>query len=179
REEDDALKFIPEGYLDTIKDKIKDSVEELSKEELSNIFTWFSSIYPADNEEIKTQLFINGIDLFYEIPTSEHVKTFLQILSDYEKSAKEHLDYIVDAQNFNQFLIYGIFFTEIISKDKKQDNILSDYLKSDYQTLFLLAENQCKEKNFEEKNGLILQRNFVELYDQTKFYKGSIIQLEQ
>ncbi|WP_027374672.1 MULTISPECIES: hypothetical protein [Chryseobacterium] len=179
REEDDALKFIPEGNLDTIKDKIKDSVEELSKEELSNIFTWFSSIYQADNEEIKTQLFINGIDLFYEIPTSEHVKTFLQILSDYEKSAKEHLDYIVDAQNFNQFLIYGIFFTEIISKDKKQDNILSDYLKSDYQTLFLLAENQCKEKNFEEKNGLILQRNFVELYDQTKFYKGSIIQLEQ
>ncbi|PWN70311.1 hypothetical protein C1631_010040 [Chryseobacterium phosphatilyticum] len=182
REEENIQKFLsgnPQANLEIIKEKIKDSVEELSKEELSTLFAWFSTLYPADHEEVKTQLFINGIDLFYEIPSTNHVQPFLQVLSDYEKFSKEQLDYIVDAKNFNQFLIYGIFFTEIINKEQGRENILSDYLKSDYQTLYLLAENQCREQNFNEESGLILQRDFAELYDQTKFYKGSIIQLDQ
>ncbi|ROI02598.1 hypothetical protein EGI16_13285 [Chryseobacterium sp. G0240] len=181
REEENILKFLQTDRntdLEIIKDKVKDSVEELTKEELLHIFSWFSTIYPSDHEEIKTQLFINGIDLFYEIPSTAHVNGFLEILSDYEKNVHQHLDFIVNAQNFNQFLIYGIFFTEIINKGQGQENILSDYLKPDYESLYQLAEHQLNIKNNIEKSNPQLQHYFMDLYDLTKFYKGSIIQLE-
>ncbi|MGU3376263.1 hypothetical protein [Chryseobacterium sp. M5A1_1a] len=180
REEENILNFLqPNGKasLEIIKDKVKNSVEELTKEELLSIFSWFSKMYHSDDEEIKTQLFIHGIDLFYEIPSTNHVENFLQILSSYEKLFQQDLNYIVNAQNFNQFLIYGIFLTEIINKEQGKENILSDYLKSDYQSLYVLAEKQSKLNGFEEKNNADLQRYFSDLYDLTKFYKGSIIQL--
>ncbi|AZA80474.1 hypothetical protein C1637_22920 [Chryseobacterium lactis] len=181
REEENILNFLQndtQTHLETIKEKVKDSVEELTKEELSNIFSWFHALYPSDHEEVKTQLFVHGIDLFYEIPSTEEAQHFLQILSDYEKFSQQHLDYIVNAQNFNQFLVYGIFFTEILTREQGKENILSDYLKPDYPDLYVLAENQSREQNFDGNKGLILQHDFTELYDLTKFYKGSIIQLE-
>lgn len=180
REEENFLSFLqPDGKrsLEIIKDKVKDSVEELTREELLNIFSWFSKAYPSDHEEIRTQLFINGIDLFYEIQSPVHTEYFLKILSDYEKLSQENLNYIVNAQNFNQFLIYGIFLTEIINREKGKENILSDYLKPDYRSLYALAENHSESKNWDEKNSTDLQRYFNDLYDLTKFYKGSIIQL--
>lgn len=181
REEEDIQKFLqsdPNVNLEIIKDKVKDSVEELTKEELSRIFSWFNTLYPSGSEEIKTQLFINGIDLFYEIPSRDQVKSFLQVLSEYEKTSQQQLNYIVDAEHFNQFLIYGIFLTEILNKESRNENVLFDYLKSENQSLYLLAENQCKEKSSNGESSLILQHDFVELYDLTKFYKGSIIQLD-
>ncbi|MDN3691593.1 hypothetical protein QWZ06_04665 [Chryseobacterium tructae] len=180
REEENFLSFLqPDGKasLEIIKDKVKDSVEELTREELLNIFSWFSKAYPSDHEEIKTQLFINGIDLFYEIQSPLHTQNFLQILANYEQLSKENLNYIVNAQNFTQFLIYGIFLTEMISKEQGKENILSDYLKPDYQSLYALAENHSEVKNLDEKSNTDLQRYFNDLYDLTKFYKGSIIQL--
>ena len=135
-------------------------------------------MYSSDHEETKTQLFINGIDLFYEIPTTLHAENFLQILSDYEKLQKQDMNYIVDSKNFNQFLIYGIFLTEIINREQHPDNILCEYLKPDNQSLYLLAENQCGLKDFDHKLIPDLQHYFTDLYDLTKFYKGSIIKLE-
>lgn len=181
REEENILNFLQpdaRAHLEIIKNKVKDSIEELSPEELLIIFSWFSNTYSSDHEEAKTQLFINGIDLFYEIPSTDHAENFLQILTHYEKLAQQHLDYIVDAQHFNQFLIYGIFFTEILNREQGNENILSDFLKPDYQSLYLLAENQCKSKDFDEKVIPDLQNYFTDLYDLTKFYKGSIIKLE-
>ncbi|MBB6331558.1 hypothetical protein HNP24_002508 [Chryseobacterium sediminis] len=181
REEENILKFLPSDAKDTlesIKNKVKDSVEELTQEELLLIFQWFSKVYSSDHEETKIQLFINGIDLFYEIPTTVHAENFLQILSDYEKLLKQDMNYIVDSKNFNQFLIYGIFLTEIINRDQHQDNILCEYLKPDNQSLYLLAENQCGSTEFDGKIIPDLQHHFTDLYDLTKFYKGSIIKLE-
>lgn len=180
REEENFLNFLqPDGKasLEIIKDKVKDSVEELTREELLNIFSWFSKAYPSDHEEIRTQLFINGIDLFYEIQSPVHTEHFLQILSDYEKLSQENLNYIVNAQNFNKFLIYGIFLTEIINREQGKENILSGYLKPDYQSLYTLAENHSELKHWDEKKSMDLQHYFNDLYDLTKFYKGSIIQL--
>ncbi|WP_284463269.1 hypothetical protein [Chryseobacterium sp.] len=180
REEENILNFLqPNGKanLEIIKDKVKDSVEELTKEELLSIFSWFSKMYHSDDEEIKTQLFIHGIDLFYEIPSTNHVENFLQILSNYEKLFQQDLNYIVNAQNFNQFLVYGIFLTEIINKEQGKENILYDYLKSDYESLYVLAEKQSKLESFEKNDSANLQHYFSDLYDLTKFYKGSIIQL--
>lgn len=180
REEENFQNFLmPDAQisLEVIKDKVKDSVEELTREELLNIFLWFSKAYPSDHEEIKTQLFINGIDLFYEIQKPVHTETFLRVLSEYEKLSRENLNYIVNAQNFNQFLIYGIFLTEMINREQGKENILSDYLKPDYPALYTLAENHSELKTLDDKNNADLQKYFNDLYDLTKFYKGSIIQL--
>ncbi len=78
REEENFQKFLPSDAkinLEVIKDKVKDSVEELTREELFNIFLWFSKRYPSDHEEIKTQLYINGIDLFtkFNHPSTERL----------------------------------------------------------------------------------------------------------
>lgn len=180
REEENFLHFLqPEGKanLELIKDKVKDSVEELSQQELLNIFLWFSKAYPSDHEEVKTQLFINGIDLFYEIQTPTHTQNFLKLLAEYEQLSQENLNYIVNAQNFNQFLIYGIFLTEMINREQGKQNIFCDYLKADHPSLYALAENHSGLKNSDVQSNAELQKYFNDLYDLTKFYKGSIIQL--
>ncbi|MCQ9635919.1 hypothetical protein MP477_13255 [Chryseobacterium sp. WG23] len=178
QEEESIMNFLQTtdtAQLETIKEKIKESVDELTREEMMNIFSWFSHKYPSDPEETKTQLFIHGIDLFYEIPSNDKVQSFQQILSDYEKYAQQPMGYIVNSQNFNKFLIYGIFVTALLHKD--QENILSDYLKTDHQDLYVLAENQLYLKEPDIQNSTNLQLYFNDLYDMTKFYKGSIIQL--
>lgn len=181
REEDQMMQFLPDDArvsLEIIRKKVKDSVENLTKDELSTIFAWFSSLCPSDMEETKTQLFINGIDLFYEISHENRVKSFQQLLSDYENFSQQNLEFIMDSRNFNQFLIYGIFFTNMASEEKGSVHMLSHYLKSDHPTLYTFAEDQLK-KNPEIENRPELQRYFEDLYDLTRFYKGSIIKFEQ
>lgn len=182
REEENIVRFLQDDAkvsLEIMKNKVKDSVENLSKEELLSIFTWFSSVYAADREEVKTQLFIHGLDLFYEIPKEENVKNFQDLLKDYENYSKQNLDFMVNAQNFNQFLIYGLFFTDIALKEKGNCTILSHYLKSDYSSLYTFAEEQFHSKSPDHHNDMELQHYFGELYDLTKFYKGSIIKLDR
>ena len=91
REEDSILQYMQDDKktsLELIKKKVLDNVDSLSKEELLNLFEWFNAKYKTDPEEVKTQLFIHGIDLFYEIPQSSNIQSFQQILSDYEKYSK-------------------------------------------------------------------------------------------
>lgn len=181
REEENIMKFLQEDArvsLEIIKNKIQDSVDQLSKEELSSIFNWFSHMYPSGSEENKTQLFIHGIDLFYEIPEESNVKSFQQLLSDYENFSKQHLDFKLNSQNFNEFLIFGLFFTDIALKEKGSCTILSHYLKTDHPSLYAFAEDQFREKGSEQDNDSELQHYFGDLYDLTKFYKGPIIKLD-
>lgn len=180
REEKNVLNFLNEDKktsFELIKTKIKDSVENLTKEELLQIFSWFNNEYKTDREEVKTQLFINGIDLFYEIPSTVDVVNFQQILSDYENYSKQKLNHLVDVQHFNQFLIYGIFYTGIKNQYK---NISVDILKQDYKNLYSFAENQFSSngKIFENEDLVLnIYNYFTDLYDLTKYYKGSIIKL--
>lgn len=180
REEKNVLNFLNDDKktsIEIIKKKVKDSVETLTQEELLQIFNWFNSEYNSDKEEVKTQLFINGIDVFYEIPSESHVNSFQKILSDYEKHSSCNLNFISDCENFNQFLIYGIFYTEMIKKE--EESISSRFLKSDYKNLYILAENQFNLNGIDKGNNVNLYNYFAELYDLTKFYKGSIIKLHQ
>ncbi|MDR2236350.1 MAG: hypothetical protein LBE92_09510 [Chryseobacterium sp.] len=182
REEEGIMKFLPDDAkvsLEIIKKKVKDSVEHLTKEELATIFDWFSSFCPSDHEEAKTQLFINGIDLFYEISHENRVKNFQQLLSDYENYSQQKLEFMMNSQNFNQFLIYGMFFTDLASEGKGSVNMLSHYLKPDHPGLYNFAEDQFKANGPEIENPTELQRYFGELYDLTRFYQGSIIKLDQ
>lgn len=181
REEKNILDFLPDDKktsLEIIKNKITDSLETLTREELLPIFSWFNSQYKTDREELKTQLFINGFDFFYEILSENHVKNFHQILHDYEKYSKHHLNYITDVQKFNQFLIYGIFYTDMIKRDEK--NILRDFLKSDYKDLYVFAESQFNANGGNltmEDDAFTIYNYFSDLYDMTKYYKGAIIKL--
>lgn len=179
REEKQVINFLDDDKkvsLEIIKNKVKDSVENLNKEELLNIFSWLKAEYPSDKEEIKTQLFVNGLDIFYEIPTDDNIKRFQQILSDYEKISQRSFKYKFDSENFNQFLIYGIFFTGMEAKEKGEENIIAEYLRPNHKDLYSLAQNQFLSGNF--INSENIYQYFTDLYDLTKFYKGSIIQLQ-
>lgn len=178
REETQVLNFLKKDKktsLEIIKNKLTESVESLTKEELLSIIDWFENEYQSDKEEIKTQLFINGIDVFYEIPQKDHVDNFQKILSDYEKNAQCHLNFTFNCDSFNQFLIYGIFYTGMVIQG--EENILSRYLKYDHQKLFSLAENQFSLNGVDKGNTDHLYRYFTDLYDLTKFYKGNIMKL--
>lgn len=182
REEQNVLDFLDDdkkASLEIIKQKVKDSVENLTKEELLNIFSWFNNNYHSDSEEVKTQLFINGIDLFYEIPSTSDVHSFQQILSDYEKYSQQRLNYKIDSEEFNRFLIYGIFYSAMAQKNDDH-TILADFLKTEHKTLFSFAEEQFRAGDgglIPEASPQNIYNYFSDLYDSTKFYKGSIIKL--
>jgi len=177
REEETALQFLKKDQktsFELIKKKVQENAENLNKEELEDIFNWFASKYSSDPEEMKTQLFVHGFDIFYEIHDAEQVENFNQILSDYEKYSNEHLGYQVNSENFNRFLIYGIFFTGLV--DQKNENYLSDYLQLNHKDLYSFAEQEFQAKN----NDFSHEKNFTDfekLYDCTKFYKGFIVKL--
>ncbi|WP_415328727.1 hypothetical protein [Chryseobacterium sp. MMS23-Vi53] len=180
-EESSVLQYLDDDKktsLELIKKKLQEDVNSLSKQELLNLLEWFNAKYNSDYEEVKTQLFVHGIDLFYEIQTSAKVESFQQILSDYEKYSHQNLEYISDAEKFNQFLIYGIFYTGFANQEKGEENVFVDYLKLDHKNLYAVAEGEFHSKN----NDLIVKENiynnFIDLYDSTKFYKGSIIKLQ-
>lgn len=177
REEETALQFLKKDQktsLELIKKKVQENAESLSKEEVEDIFNWFASKYSSDPEEMKTQLFVHGFDIFYEITDSLQVEKFNQILSDYEKYSMQHLGYKFKAEDFNRFLIYGIFFTGLVHQ--KNENYLSDYLQLNHKDLYSFAEQefQVKNKDFSHENNF---PDFEKLYDCTKFYKGFIMKL--
>ena len=176
REEESILNYLDDDKktsLELIKKKVQENVDTLSKEELLHIFDWFKAKY-NDSEEVKTQLFVHGIDVFYEIASSD-IQNFLQILSDFEKHSNGKLNYIVDSNHFNQFLIYGIFFTGLINKEKGEESYQSDFLKSDYNNLYSLAETEFNSKSPEIiLSNQNLYNHFTNLYDCIKFYKGLI-----
>lgn len=177
REEETALQFFKEDRktsFELIKKKVQENAESLGKEEVEDIFNWFASKYSSDPEEMKTQLFVHGFDIFYEINDAEQVEKFNQILSDYEKYSNEYLEYQVNYENFNRFLIYAIFFTGLVQQNN--ENYLSDYLQLNHKDLYSFAEQEFQAKNNEfshEKN----YPDFEKLYDCTKFYKGFIMKL--
>ncbi|WP_326984915.1 hypothetical protein VUJ46_10410 [Chryseobacterium sp. MYb264] len=178
REEKTVLDFLEadsKTSLELIKNKIQGGIHSLSKEELLSLFSWIDNLCNADHEELKTQLFTNGIELFYEIPEDSQVKNFQQIASDYEKISQKNLNFITSSENFNQFLIYGIFFTTLSNKEKPEDNICYNFLKSDNKSLYLLAEEQFNANYFETVPNM--NTYFSNLYDLTKYYNGSIIKL--
>lgn len=191
-EEDNVLHFLHNDKtgLELIKDKLQDSIECLTPDELRQLFNWFKFQYAShsvngevkSNDEVKTQLYINGIDLFHEIPPVL-APTFDSIQKDYEKVSQSNLQYISDAEKFNRFLLYGLFYTSLAQEDESEKRILVDYLKSQYPAIYETAESEFNDKinktGLTEFNstGIILFDNFSELYDSTKFYKGSIIQM--
>ncbi|MEC3876631.1 hypothetical protein [Chryseobacterium salviniae] len=176
-EETSILPFMEDDKatsLEIIKRKATDNVESLSKEEFTCIFNWFNDRYGSDYEELKAQLFIHGIDIFYEISNPLGIENFSKILSDYEGYLDTRFSFLMHSESFNHFLIYGIFFTGMANGEEKY---LFDFLKQDHKVLYALAEKGYDEKRF----GLELQpemyQHFSDLYDSTKFYKGSLIML--
>ncbi|SIQ63563.1 hypothetical protein SAMN05880574_1192 [Chryseobacterium sp. RU37D] len=180
REEESIINYLDDGKkqsLELIKKKVQENVNDLSKEELLSIFNWFNAKFKGDHEEIKTQLFIHGIDLFYEITSSDNVQFFQEILSDYEKYSQENIGHIFDPEKFNDFLIYGLFFTGFINKEKGEEYILSEFLRSDHKNLYSFAETQFNSKKATVLSKQNLYNQFSELYDCTRFYKDPIIKL--
>jgi len=178
REENTVLGFLEadsKTSLELIKNKVQGGIHSLSEEEILNLYSWLNHQYNSDHEELKVQLFCNGIEIFYEITGENQVKIFQQIISDYEKISQKNLNFISDSENFNQFLIYGIFLTNLANKENTEENICYKFLKADHQPLYAIAEEQFNSKNFPES--AILSKYFYDLYDLTKYYKGSIIKL--
>jgi hypothetical protein len=174
-----VLGFLDENKiasLEIIKKKVKENIETLSKEELLHLIEWFQSEYKANDEEIKNQLFVHGIDLFYEIPDAINIKSFQQILADYEKYSQTKSKHIFDVEHFNHFLIYGIFYTGLVN-NQGQENFTFDLLKSNHKDLYSFAENEVNEKKSDFILPSSIYTDFSNLYDSTKFYKGSIIEL--
>jgi len=193
KEEDNFLHFLntdKKTNLELIKNKLQDSIETLNPEELRQLFDWFKFQYNSasvngseNNDEVKTQLYINGIDLFHEIPSAP-AKMYDSILTDYEKTNQCDLQYISEAEKFNKFLLYGLFYTSFLQAENNKDLVLIDYLKSQYPSIYEVAESKFKEQTSKtgliedlHSTGIILFDNFSQLYDSTKFYKGSIIQI--
>lgn len=179
REEEHVLPFLKEDKktsLELIKKKALDHIDQLSKEELQDLFRWFEAACHADQAELKNRLFAHGIDVFYEIPDSSEVQVFQRILSDYEKHFRISLGFKTDAGTFNRFLIYGIFFSGLINENS-QTNFHFDYLKSGNKDLYSIAEAAVHEKKADELPSPEIHHHFSELYDGTKFYKGNIFML--
>lgn len=179
RDEDQVLEFLEEDKktsLELIRKKVQGDIQTLSKEELLCIFSWFNTKYASDPEEMKTQLFVHGIDLFYEITSPMPIENIRQIMSDYEKHTSVKISQITDSENFNQFLIYGIFFTGLMNKTNNGD-YLFDTLKSQHTKTYSLAENEYHSKNSEQPISKNTYEEFKALFDCTRFYKGPIIEL--
>lgn len=178
REEKAVLGFLESDSktsLELIKNKVQGGIHSLSKEELMSLFSWLNNQCNANQEELKIQLFTNGIELFYEISEADQIHDFQQIVSDYEKISQTNLNFIINSENFNQFLIYGIFFSNLASKQNTEENVCYNFLKSDYANLYSLAKEQFHKNNLEVN--LNINKYFSDLYDLTKYYKGSVIKL--
>lgn len=179
REEEHVLQFLEEDKktsLELIKKKTLHHIDDISKEELEGILQWFNARCNADPEELKAQLFIHGIDIFHEISDSSEAEIFHRILSDYAKHSEISLGYKTDADTFNQFLIYGIFFSGMMN-EKDSTNFHFDYLKAGNKNLYSLAESILQEKTSVATQAPKVHQHFSELYDCTKFYKGNILKL--
>lgn len=161
REEKKILDFLNDDKktsLEIVKTKIHGSINSLTHDEFLSIYKWIcQTCIPTHDatveEEIKTQLFINGMDLFFEIPSKNSAKSFSDLLSHYETLTGHHLSFLSESKDFNRFLIYSIFYTGKIKlflglydqkNDPADEHILMqlDMLKANYKDLYDLAEQQ-------------------------------------
>ncbi|KQT24014.1 hypothetical protein ASG22_08295 [Chryseobacterium sp. Leaf405] len=230
REEETVMNFLNDDKktsLEIIKNKVKDSINMLSQDEFFNIVKWITDPCKEDYNEVETQLFINGMDLFYEIPSKTPVRSFHSILSDYECLIEKDFSILMSSDDFNNFLIFGIFSSGLLSTfldqyyyespDTNDDLLLlTKILKPAHERLFELAQTEFDStlqtleediiglkkvvafnrenlhessatypsefKPFLQNEKEILSKAFsynyfMELYEHTKFYKGSIIRL--
>lgn len=174
-EENQVIEFLKEDKktsLEIIKKKTHENIESLSKEELMCIFDWFEKKYDSDTEEMKTQLFVHGIDIFYDISNPLCIENFSHILSGYEDYLQSKFTFTVNSESFNHFLIYALFFTGLANAEEKY---LFEFLKPDHKILYSLAEKAYDEKRYELTLQPEMYQYFSDLYDCTKFYKGSVI----
>lgn len=156
REEEIVINFLDDDKktsLEIIKNKVKDSINTLSQDEFFNVVSWITAPYQEDSNEAETQLYINGMDLFYEIPSKTPVRSFHEILSDYQCIIEQDFSISVNADDFNNFLVYGIFFSGLVSlfldqhyylnPDTDKDLLLLiKTLKSSYGKLYELAQTE-------------------------------------
>lgn len=118
REEEAVMNFLADDKktsLEIIKNKVKNSIDTLSQDEFFNVMSWITDPHQEDHNEAETQLYINGIDLFYEIPSKTPVRSFHEILNDYQCFVEQDFSISMNAGDFNNFLVYGIFFSGLIS----------------------------------------------------------------
>lgn len=178
REEEQVLRFLqddPKTSLELIKKKVKESnLSDCSPEEMSGIFRWFEATHSPDPEEIKTQLFVHGLDIFYEIPEPGLIEGFLHLLSEYESRTHIRLASATASEHFIPFLIFGIFLSGLRNST---EHYLPGFLQSKHQDLYTLAEKAYQDKQTADPYPSDLYCCFSELYDETKFYKGFIIRL--
>lgn len=174
-EEDGMLTYLKDNKkdnLEIIKSKALDNIENFSREEFCSVFNWFNAKYGADPEEMKTQLFVHGIDIFYDISNPLCIQNFSHILSGYEDYLQSKFTFTVNSESFNHFLIYALFFTGLANAEEKY---LFEFLKPDHKILYSLAEKAYDEKRYELTLQPEMYQYFSDLYDCTKFYKGSVI----
>lgn len=178
REEEQVLRFMeddPKTSFELIKKKVQENnITNFSREEISGIFKWFVAMHGPDSEEIKTQLFIHGLDVFYEISEPGLREGFLHLLSEYENRTQMRLASAAPSEHFIPFLIFGIFLSGLADNT---EHYLFGFLQSQYQDLYRLAEKEHRENLPGKHDPAELYRCFSELYDEVKFYKGFIIRL--
>lgn len=178
REEEQVLRFLEDDRktsLEIIKKKVQESnLSDCSREEISGIFRWFETMHGPDPEEVKTQLFVHGLDVFYEISQPGMKEAFLNLVSAYEKHTHTRMASAAPSEHFIPFLIFGIFFSGLADNT---EHYLFGFLQSKHQDLYTLAEKEYREKQAGNSYPPDLYRCFSELYDEVKFYKGLIIRL--
>lgn len=229
REEETVMTFLDDDKktsLEIIKNKVKESINTLSQDEFFNVLSWITDPYKEDDYEFEMQLFINGIDPFYEIPSKTPVRSFHRILTDYECLIEQDFTICMHSDDFNDFLVFGIFYSGLFStfldqyyyetQDTDDDLLLLiKMLKPSHGKLFELAQNEFDShiktlekdmiglkkiaalnrenlhksftyppefKPFLENETEILNKAFsyyyfMQLYEKTKYYKGTIVKL--
>ncbi|MDQ1097339.1 hypothetical protein [Chryseobacterium camelliae] len=94
RNPETMLPFLPKDQnanLEHIKLKVKENIDDLRAEELSWIFAWARALSNANKEDLQTRLFINGIDIFYEITDHTAADQLINMFSEYQEISGVHI----------------------------------------------------------------------------------------
>lgn len=182
REEETVINFLDEDKktsLEIIKNKVKNSVETLTEDEFFKIIHWITDRYKDhQDDEHEMQLFINGMDLFYEIPSKTPVRHFHDVICDYMNFIGRDFEIIITAEDFNNFLVYGIFSTGILSTfvDEHYYNTeadpylltMMDILKSSHENLYHFAKEEFN-ANIET-----LKQDIIDMKKVAEFNKANL-----
>lgn len=176
RDPESIFPFLPKDqdtFLELLKIKAKENIENLSTEELSCIFAWAKKVAEVNKEDVQSRLFINGIDIFHEITNPDAADQFMRIFSEYQNISGEHFNIHMKPDRFSNFLIYGILFTGMFQDG---DNEIFHYMKEEFGPLYEMAEKQynLQSQNDSEKNVSVLYPDFIALYDSSRFSKDPI-----
>jgi len=177
RKPEDILHFLPEdqnAFLEVLKSKAKENVENLSNEELSCIVAWAKKLADANQEDLQTRLFINGIDIFHQITEPNTADQFVDIFSEYQEISGERFGTHMKPDQFSYFLIYGILFTSMFNPHALNET--AQYLKKEFSKQFEMAERQyaLHRQTDHGKDFSALHADFTALYDLIRFSKDHI-----